>query len=417
MDLRTTPSAAAESFALNANEKITGPVTVLTATRVIFYTLFRMIYPFMNVFARGLGIDLAQLSLAMTTRSMMGFLGPFLADIADRYGRKISMMLGLILFIIANGAIWFFPYFPVFFAGLSLGMLGMLMFIPAMQAFISDYVPYERRGRALGITELSWSLSFIAGVPLIGWLMTRSSLENAWLVPFPVLAIAGVVCLLLIIWRVPNNKPPATTHGNSFAIIGKLLRIKPVLAGLGMGIAISAGNEIINLVFGVWLEDRFTLKLAALGAASAVIGVSEMSGEGLSALLSDKLGKQLTIRCGMILVVLAIIFLYFFSGSVVSALVGLFLFYMGFEFTLVSSLPLMSEVYPAARATVMALTVACFSLGRALGAFLAPRLYQVDFLFNLIASILLILSAFFLLRFVHPQRDEAMEGIGLFGEG
>jgi len=61
----------------------------------------------------------------------------------------------------------------------------------------------------------------------------------------------------------------------------------------------------------------------------------------------------------------------------------------------------MSEVYPAARATVMALTIASFSLGRALGAFLAPRLYNLGFLFNLIAAILLIVAGYFLLRKIH----------------
>ena len=96
------------------------------------------------------GVDLEQLSLVLTARSLMGFLGPFMAHIADRYGRKVSMLLGLSLIVLSTATIWIFPSYPVFFVGLMVAMLGNLMFIPAMQAFIGDRVPYEKRGRVLG---------------------------------------------------------------------------------------------------------------------------------------------------------------------------------------------------------------------------------------------------------------------------
>ncbi len=409
MDLRTTPPNPQRRIIFNESKHLGEQVAILSATRVVLHTLYRMIYPFLSVFSRGLGVDLAQLSLALTGRSLMGFLGPFLATIADRYGRKISMMIGLGLVIIASLTIWIFPTFPVFFGGLMLAMLGNLMFIPAMQAFIGDRVAYKKRGMVLGITELSWALAFIAGIPFVGWLMARSQPDQAWLVPFPVIAIFGTICLILIAWRVPNNRSLIPAQGSGIGTIRKMLGITPVLAGLGFAISVAAANEVVNLVFGVWLEDQFALKLAALGAASAVIGISELGGEGLSTLLTDRLGKEVTITMGLITSAVSTFILYFFSGSVAGALTGLFFFYLGFEFTLVSSLPLMSEVFPAARATVMALTVACFSLGRALAAMFAPWLYNLGFLFNLIAAILLIVSGFILLQHIHPAGQDDLD--------
>ncbi len=409
MDLRTTPPNPQKRLIFNESKNLTEQVAILSITRVVLHTLYRMVYPFLSVFARGLGVDLAQLSVALTARSMMGFLGPFLATIADRYGRKISMLLGLGLVIIASLMIWLFPSFPMFFAGLMLSMLGNLMFVPAMQAFIGDRVPYEKRGRVLGITELSWAAAFIAGIPFVGWMMARSNPDKAWLVPFPMIAFLGLGCLILIAWRVPNNRSLIPAQGNGLATIRKMLGITSVLAGLGFAISVSAANEVVNLVFGVWLEDRFALKLAALGAASAVIGISELGGEGLSALLSDKLGKEVAITIGLITSVVSTFILYFFSGSVAGALTGLFFFYLGFEFTLVSSLPLMTELFPAARATVMALTIACFSLGRALGAALAPWLYNLGFVFNLLAAIIFVVTGFVLLQHIHPAAADDLD--------
>ncbi len=40
----------------------------------------------------------------------------------------------------------------------------------------------------------------------------------------------------------------------------------------------TTGNEIVNLVFGVWMEDAFQLKLAALGGASVILGVANLRG-------------------------------------------------------------------------------------------------------------------------------------------
>lgn len=409
MDLRTTPPNPQKRIIFRESKNLTEQVAILSITRVVLHTLYRMVYPFLSVFARGLGVDLAQLSVALTSRSMMGFLAPFLATIADRYGRKISMLIGLGLVILATLLIWFFPSFPMFFAGLLISMLGNLMFVPAMQAFIGDRVPYEKRGRVLGITELSWAAAFIAGIPFVGWLMARSNPEKAWLVPFPMIAVLGMGCLILIAWRVPNNRSQIPAQGNGLATIRKMLGITSVMAGLGFAISVSAANEVVNLVFGVWLEDRFALKLAALGAASAVIGISELGGEGLSALLSDKLGKEVAITLGLITSAISTFVLYFFSSTVAGALTGLFLFYLGFEFTLVSSLPLMSEIFPAARATVMALTIACFSLGRAFGAAIAPWLYNLGFFFNLVAAIVMIVLGYILLQHIHPAAADDLD--------
>jgi predicted MFS family arabinose efflux permease len=155
----------------------------------------------------------------------------------------------------------------------------------------------------------------------------------------------------------------------------------------------SAANEQVNMIFGVWLEDSFGLQIAALGLASAVIGISELCAEGLVAAFVDRVGKVRAIALGLAVNSLAALALPYLGRTEAGALVGLFLFYLSFEFTLVSCIPLMTELLPSARATLMAFNVAALSVGRAAGNFLAPRLYHQGFLavvlgaaiFNLLA--------------------------------
>jgi predicted MFS family arabinose efflux permease len=168
----------------------------------------------------------------------------------------------------------------------------------------------------------------------------------------------------------------------------------PALAGVSIAMWASAGNELVNVIFGVWLEDSFGLRIAALAGASAVIGFSELSGEGLVAFTTDRLGKPLALTIGLVGNALASILLPFIGHTQVGALIGLFLFYITFEYVLVSHIPLMTELVPSARATMLSLNVTGHSIGRALGAFLAAIIYQqFGFLFVALLAVVFNIAA------------------------
>ncbi len=350
-------------------------VGFFTLIRLVLNTSYRMIYPYLSTFQAGLGVGLPAISIILSLRSLLGFAGPFLSPIADRRGRRVSMLLGLLVYTIGALVVVIFPIYAGFFASLLLMSLAVIIFLPAMQAYLGDRVAYARRGRVMGITELSWSFAFILGVPLVGWLLARS---GAWQSPFPFLAALGALGVIGLLVFVPKDSPHSDPHHAPPAQmpIGSLLKVKAVRAGLMTAFALVASNEVVNLVFGVWLEDAFQFKLAALGAASLAIGLFEMGGEGLSAALVDRLGKIWSVRAGILINCLAAGMLFLFGGSVVGGLSGLFLFYLSFEFTLVSLLPLMSETLPALRATVMATMLASVALGRSIGTQLSPLIYQ-----------------------------------------
>jgi predicted MFS family arabinose efflux permease len=363
-------------------------LATFTFARMVFNTLHRMVYPFLAIFARGVGVDLTTISYALTARSVVGTVGPFVASVADQRGRRFGMLLGAGLFMVGAAVVAFWPGFPGLTISLVLATLGKYIFDPGMQALLGDRVPYEQRGRTIAITEFGWSLAFVVGVPLMGFLIAR----KGWMAPFPLFALLGVVIVGGLVWMLPKEIPqanPKRSRDNFRLVLTSL----PALTGLAIGMLATAANEQVNLVFGVWLEDSFGLKIAALGAASAVIGVSEMGAEGLVAAFVDRLGKLRAIALGLTVNSLAALALPWLGRTEFGSLVGLFFFYISFEFTIVSSLPLMTELLPSARATLMACNVAALSFGRGIGAFLAPRLYGLGFLevalgavgFNLLA--------------------------------
>ena len=368
-------------------------IIIFTTIRIVYNTMHRMVYPFLSAFAKGLGVDLTTISYALTARSVAGTIGPFAATMADRRGRRFGMLLGAVLFTLGASVVVLWPTFPSLVTGLICSTLGKYIFDPSLQAFIGDRVPYDRRGRTIAITEFGWSLAFILGVPLVGFLIAR----NGWMAPFPLLSFLGLIIFIGLFFMLPKEEQAKTVNSSrdNFRLV---LTSMPALTGLAIGMFASGANEQVNLIFGVWLENSFGLQIAALGLSSAIIGISELSAEGLVAAFVDRIGKPRAVATGLVVNSLAALALPYLGRTQAGALVGLFLFYFSFEFTLVSCIPLMTELLPEARATLMAFNVAALSLGRAIGAFLAPRLYGMSFIavavgaavFNLAALIAVI---------------------------
>lgn len=367
--------------------------------RTILNTAHRMVYPFLPVFARGLGVDISTMSLVMTTRSLLGITSPLLSPLADRHGRKFGMLAGFAVFSLAAGLVAVQPNFWTLSVGLLLAVVGKYLFDPSMQAYFGDRIPYEQRGTALALTEVAWSMAFIVGVPGIGFLINK----YGWSAPFPLLAVFGLLGMV-VIWRMvpavdPHHQGRAGATNSYKAVFSSV----PALAGISIALWASAGNELVNVIFGVWLEDSFGLRIAALAGASAVIGLSELSGEGLVALTTDRLGKPLALMIGLVGNALAALLLPWIGQTQSGALIGLFLFYITFEYIMVSHIPLMTELTPSARATILSLNVAGHSLGRALGAFLAGLVYQ-NFGFFFVAMGTVIFNMFAILALRRMQK-------------
>jgi predicted MFS family arabinose efflux permease len=365
-------------------KRLPAQIGAFVGIRTVLNTSIRLVYPFLTVFARGLGVDLPALSIAVSLRAAAGVFAPFLASVADSRGRRAGMLLGLLIYTVGCSLVVFWPVYWAFLLALVLTLVGNDVFIPSMQAYLGDRIPYQRRGFVLGLTEIGWSLAFIIGVPLMGYLIAHWG----WQAPFPVLAALGLVSILLLLYLLPKNVPVQAGRPSLWSNLGRVFSYAPALVGLLLGVTMSMANETVNLVFGVWLEDSFGLKIAALGLVAAVIGVAELTAELLVTGLVDRLGKFRAVTLGLLANCLAVMGMFWLGGSRLGATLALFCFYLTFEWSIVSVIPIMTEVLPGARATFMATNIAAFSLGRALGAAIALPVYNLGSALSLPSPIL-----------------------------
>lgn len=383
-----------------SDSEFTAHITSIAITRSVIITSYHLVYPFLPAFARGLGVSLGTAGLAVSARSVVGMAAPLLGPISDRRGRKFSLVTSSFLFAAGMALVALFPSYATFVAALLIAQLARIIFDPALQAYVGDQVHYARRGTVFALVELSWSGSFLLIIPLVGWLIAK----EGWNAPFAWLALIAIVAGALLAMWLPSNLVSRPGTPPFLRNLGAIFGQKEAIAGLGYGVAISLANDLVAIVYGAWLEGEFGLQVAELGLASTVVGLALLAGEVLVWVFVDRVGKKRALAAGTLISAATSVALPFMDRSLAWALIGLFLFYMSFEFMLVTSFPLMTELVPEARGTFMSGLVASFSIGRALGAWLGPTLFAFGLLVNGITALgVYMIGLVILLVFVKVQ--------------
>jgi predicted MFS family arabinose efflux permease len=349
---------------------------VATLGRLLINTSRRFAYPFASALSRGLGVPLAAITSLIAVNQVTGVLSPFFGPLADRWGYRVMMLAGLTMLaggMLAGGLL---PTYGMVLLALFLAGLCKSIFDPALHAYVGERVPYQRRGLAIGMLEFAWAGSALVGLPLAGLLIERLG----WRAPFFALGGLGLLILVALAILIPDDghQQRHTENVPGFREAWRQLsRERAVLGALGFGLLISAANDNLFVVYGLWLESTFGLSVAVLGAATTVIGLAELLGEGLTASIADRLGLKRAIVVGSILSALSYILLPLVGRTLPLALIGLFVTFLTFEFTIVTAISLFTEILPAARATMMSSSVAAFSMGRVMGALVGGTVWLV----------------------------------------
>jgi len=350
---------------------------------MVMNTAHRMFYPFLPAFSRGLGVPVETLTTMLSLRGALGMSAPVFGPLADRLGRRTAMLIGMGLFCIGLSLVAAFPGIVTLFIVVMLIISAKFVFDPALQAYLAERIPYSQRGLAVALSELAWSGAVLIGVPLVGILIAR----GGWRAPFLPLAVVGALAAVWIVLIIPADAP----HGRHAKAITlrqwlSLLREPSVMAAMAINLLSSGANESLNVVYGVWLERNFALTVTQLGFTTTVIGIAELIGEGGVAVLSDRLGKRQTIALGLVMSALAYFVLPLASFNIQWALAGIFFAYLTFEFAIVANIPLITELAPEARSTMVSMAVASHAAGRMLGALLGSFVFRYGFVWNGVAA-------------------------------
>ena len=368
------PKETASDKASTSVSRLTLSIVVTTLCRLVLNTARRFVYPFAPALSRGLEVPLTAITSLIAVNQATAVLGLFFGPIADRLGYRLMMLTGMTLLVAGMFAGGLFPFYGVILIALFLAGLGKSMFDPALQAYVSERVPFHRRGLAIGFLEFSWAGSTLLGIPLIAVLIDRMG----WRAPFFVmggLGILGFLALSILVEKTAQKKAPGPSLPVFRGAWRQLLRERAALGALSYSFWISVANDNLFVVYGAWLEKQFGLSIVALGLGTAVIGIAELAGESFTAALADRLGLKRALIGGLAACLICYGILPLLGQTLGMALTGLFFLFLTFEFTIVTGLSLFTELVPASRATMMASYLASGGLGRVVGALIGGPIW------------------------------------------
>lgn len=335
--------------------------------RLISNACYRFAPPFIAVIARGLDVSVSQMGIALMIGEFAGLSSPLLGRIVDRGNRLITMMVGMAGITLAVIGAATSTSLIQFAVSMCVMTGSKVLFDTALIVWVNDHVPYERRGRIVGVIETSWALSLFIGVAVMGIATALIS----WRAGFIVGAIGMLVTAALISASLPRHDAhaPVAEHAS-----GKV----PVRGYLVFACAflLMGASQCLGITFGPWFEDEFNFSSFAIIAVVITLGVFELASSIGSARVTDVWGKEVSVLRGAGLMTAATLIMAFIPHVSFVAVPMLVLFIMGFEFALVSMLPLAANIVPTAGGIGLGLTVGAGTCGRAVFSTIATSLYD-----------------------------------------
>ena len=158
---------------------------------------FMIMMPLGPQFTQLFAISDAQFGLLVSAYTLAaGASGLLASTYIDRFGRKKLLLVLYVLFALATLACGLAPtYGALMVARIMAGMFGGVL-SALCQTIVGDVIPFERRGRAMGIVMTSFSVATVAGVPLGLFMATHMG----WHAPFiGIAALCGVLVVFAAI--------------------------------------------------------------------------------------------------------------------------------------------------------------------------------------------------------------------------
>lgn len=187
---------------------------VLAAIQFTNIVDFMIMMPMGDILKKELSIGPQQYGFLVSSYGIAAFVtafaGVFYLDNLDRRKALLTAYLGFMIGTLSSAILpntsdeelnYMLFILTRVITGLTGGLLGGLV-----MSIIGDAIPIERRGRAMGVVTISFSLAAILGMPVA--LTLVDVFDNNWHVPF-----YGVTLLALPIWLLAfKSIPPMAEH-------------------------------------------------------------------------------------------------------------------------------------------------------------------------------------------------------------
>lgn len=347
--------------------------------------------PFLAVY---FSIDESMVILLSLGYSAVGFLVPYLGVFGDKFGKKRSISISLVLFIFGSiiGALAKSPF--IFgFARIFIGFAYFSLSATNL-SYLSEFIAYENRGKASGLLRFAFSISILLSPIASAYLVDK--FNNLSVIYFPLAIIAFIALIFLSQLPETEKYPNIMVNKNEFLSLLHNPVAKKIL--ISVFLILTAPTLILNYL-GIYLTNSFNVSQVYIGTIYTIAAIGTVVGTFFSGVFSDRIGKYKLAKILFIVMLIAIVPIPYVKSLIPIILLAI-LFSFGMDGGWTSYQAFGSEVIPEKRGTFMSLMYTVNAITITFYSLVGPVLYRFGgfpFLI-IIASIFVTIAIFIIAR-------------------
>jgi multidrug resistance protein len=212
--------------------------------------------------------------------------------ISDRIGRRLPMVLGLLILAAASTLFAYADTLWLLFAArMTQGVADAMTWVVGFALVADLYGPAER-GRVMGIVMAGTGFGLMIGPAIGGWLYEAGGVH----IPFLAVAAASIVTAALFVWV----QPPPFRAGHEPVPVRLLMRHSMVLACVLVVVVASATIAMLEPVLSLWLSSEIDLGPGRIGLVFGIAAVCSTLLHPAYGRFADRFGARRVTLAGMV---------------------------------------------------------------------------------------------------------------------
>ena len=370
---------------------------------ILYFNIFLMflgisiVIPVLPTILYDLDLNGSDLGLLVAVFALFQMIAsPFGGRFADKFGKKIIIIIGLLLFSISEFIFAVGNTFSILLLSRVLGGISAAFVMPGVNGMIGDLSTAENRARNFSYMSAVINTGFIIGPGVGGFLA-----EISHRMPFYFAGVLGIIALLFSIILLKEEKEvedvdkPKVKEPFPYKLF-----VVPVVVMLILSYGLSSTETMFSLYTAekVGFEPK-DIPIAITGGA--IVGVI------FQLFLFERIvGRIGEIRLTLFSLIYSVIvlFAFIFASSYLSVMLVSFIIFIGFDLIRPSMTNYFSKLAGKNQGTAGGLNSAATSVGNLVGPLVAGVVFDIDINFPMYVAIGFFVFAAVILVFYRPDK-------------
>lgn len=370
---------------------------------ILYFNIFLMflgisiVIPVLPTILYDLDLNGSDLGLLVAVFALFQMIAsPFGGRFADKFGKKIIIIIGLLLFSISEFIFAAGNTFSILLLSRVLGGISAAFVMPGVNGMIGDLSTAENRARNFSYMSAVINTGFIIGPGVGGFLA-----EISHRMPFYFAGVLGIIALLFSIILLKEEKEvedvdkPKVKEPFPYKLF-----VVPVVVMLILSYGLSSTETMFSLYTAekVGFEPK-DISIAITGGA--IVGVI------FQLFLFERIvGRIGEIRLTLFSLIYSVIvlFAFIFASSYLSVMLVSFIIFIGFDLIRPSMTNYFSKLAGKNQGTAGGLNSAATSVGNLVGPLVAGVVFDIDINFPMYVAIGFFVFAAVILVFYRPDK-------------